>query len=61
MNPTPTANQSLKHTNPQFYIGNTDLTRRCDWSGGALLGTKIHLVGPLLIHFTAQKHAFPAT
>ena len=61
MNPTRTANQSLKHTNPQFYIGNTDLTRRILWSAGGLLGTKIHPVGPFLIHFNAAKQAFPAT
>ena len=61
MNPTSPANGLLKHTNPQFYMGNTDLTRRCDWSGGALLGTKIHPVGPLLIQFNVAKQAFPAT
>ena len=48
MKPTPAANQSLKHTNPQFYIGNTDLTRRILCDAGALLGTKIHPVGPFL-------------
>ena len=61
MNPTPTANRWRKHTNPQFYIGNTDLTRRSDWAGGALLGTKIHLVGPFLTQFNVAKQAFPAT
>ena len=55
------AHTVLKYKNPQFYMGNTDLTRRSDWSGGALLGTKIHLVGPLLTQFNAQKQALPAT
>ena len=41
------ANRTLKHKNPQFYIGNTDLTRRELWAARALLGTKIHIVGPL--------------
>ena len=61
MNPTRAPNQSLKHTNPQFYIGNTDLTRRILWDAGALLGTKIHPVGPLITHFNVAKQAFPAT
>ena len=56
-----TANRLLKHTNPQFYIGNTDLTRRSDWPGGALLGNKIHPVGPFLTQFNAANQAFPAT
>ena len=30
-------------------------------SGGALLGIKIHLVGPFLIQFNVAKQAFPAT
>ena len=61
MRPLPYANPPLKHTKPQFYIGNTDLTRRILCSGGALLGTKIHPVGPLLTQFSAAKQAFPAT
>ena len=61
MNPTGLPNQLLKHTNPQFYIGNTDLTRRSDCPGGPLLGTKIHPVGPLLTQFNVAKQAFPAT
>ena len=61
MNPTPTANPPLKHTNPQFYIGKTEVRSRSDWSGGALLGTKIHPVGPFLAHFNVAKQAFPAT
>ena len=61
MNPTPTANRLLKHTKPQFYMGNTDLTRRLLCPGGALLGTKIHPVGPFLIQFNVAKQAFPAT
>ena len=61
MNPIRDANQSLKHTNPQFYIGKTEVRSRPDWAGGALLDTKIHLVGPVLIQFNAAKQAFPAT
>ena len=61
MNPTSLPNQALKHTKPQFYMRNTDLTRRTDWPGGALLGTKIHHVGPFLIQFNVQKQAFQAT
>ena len=61
MNPTRAANEPLKHNRPQFYIGNTEVTRRSDWSGGALLGTKMHPVGPSLTHFNVAKQAFPAT
>ena len=61
MNPTPVANRLLKHTNPQFYMANTDLTRRTDCGVGALLGTKIHPVSPFLTQFNAAKQAFPAT
>ena len=46
MNPSGPANRMLKHNKPQFYIGKTDLTRRRHWNAGALLGTKIHPVGP---------------
>ena len=61
MNPTWATNPPLKHKNLQFYIGNTDLTRRGDWNAGAFLATKIHLVGPFLNHFDVAKQAFPAT
>ena len=61
MNPTSAPNRPLKHKNPQFYMGNTEVTRRCDCPGGALLGTKIHLVGPFLTQFNVAKQAFPAT
>ena len=61
MNPTRDANRTLKHTNPQFYIGKTEVRSRTHWSGGALLGTKIHPVGPLITHFNVAKQAFPAT
>ena len=61
MNPSSPANQSLKHTNPQFYIGNTDLTRRSDWNAGPSWAPKIQPVGPFLTHFNAAKQAFPAT
>ena len=55
------ANPPLKHNNPQFYIGKTEVRSRSDWSGGALLGTKIHPVGPFLTQFNVAKQAFPAT
>ena len=61
MNPTWTANPPLKHKNHQFYIGKTEVRSRILWPGGALLGTKIHPVGPVLIQFNAAKQAFPAT
>ena len=61
MNPSSVANGPLKHKNPQFYIGNTEVTRRILWPAGALLGTKIHPVGPLITHFNVAKQAFPAT
>ena len=52
------ANRTLKHTNPQFYIGNTDLTRRTHCSGRALLGTKIHPVGSFLVQNNWQNLLF---
>ena len=61
MNPTCLPNRWLKHTNPQFYIGKTEVRSRPDWAGGPLLGTKIHPVGPFLTQFSAAKQAFPAT
>ena len=61
MNPTSPANRSLKHTNPQFYIGKADLTRRFLCQAGAYWGPKIHPVGPFLTQFNVQKQAFPAT
>ena len=61
MNPTPAANRTLKHTNPQFYIGKTEVRSRFLWSAGGLLGTKIHPVGPFLTQFSVAKQAFPAT
>ena len=61
MRPTPAPNEPLKHMNPQFYIRKTDLTRRTHCSGRALLGTKIHPVGPCLTQFSIAKQTFPAT
>ena len=61
MNPTPTANRMLKHTNPQFYIGKTEVRSRSDCPAGGLLGSKIHPVGPLITQFNVAKQAFPAT
>ena len=61
MNPTSVANGLLKHTNPQFYIGKTEVRSRRLWDAGALLGTKIHPLGPFLAHFNVAKQAFPAT
>ena len=61
MNPTSVANELLKHTNPQFYIGKTEVRSRRLCDAGALLGTKIHPVGPFLTQFSAAKQAFPAT
>ena len=61
MNPTSLPNEPLKRKNPQFYIGKTDLTRRILRNAGALLGTKIHPVGPLITHFNVARQAFPAT
>ena len=61
MNPTRPPNELLKHTKPQFYIGNTDLTRRFLCDAGALLDTKIHPVAPFLTQFDVAKQAFPAT
>ena len=61
MNPSSVANRPLKHKNPQFYMGNTDLTRRIDWRAVAFLGTKIHPEGPFLAHFNAAKRAFSVT
>ena len=58
MNPTRAPNRTLKHTNPQFYIGNTDLTRRKLCGVGALLGTKIHPVGPSLVQNNWQNLLF---
>ena len=58
MNPTRAPNRPLKHTNPQFYIGNTDLTRRILWAAGALLGSKIHPVGPFLAQNNWQNLLF---
>ena len=61
MNSTPTANEPIKHTNPQFFIGNTDLTRRILCKAGPYWGPKIHPVCPFLTHFSVAKQAFPAT
>ena len=61
MNPTPAANELLKHTNPQFYIGKTEVRSRFLWPVGVLLGTKMHPVGPFVTHFNAAKQAFAAT
>ena len=58
MNPTSVANQSLKHTNPQFYIGKTEVRSRSDWRAGALLGTKIHPVGSFLVQNNWQNLLF---
>ena len=46
MNPTPAPNPPLKHTNPQFYIGNTDLTRRTDCAAGPYWALKSTLWAP---------------
>ena len=56
MNPTPAANRMLKHTNPQFYMGKTEVRSSILWDAGDLLGTKIHPVGPFLTQFNAQKN-----
>ena len=61
MNPSSLPNQPLKHTNPQFYMGNTDLTRRSDCNAGPYRAPKIHPVGPFLTQFNVAKQAFPAT
>ena len=61
MNPTWTANPPLKHTNPQFYIGKTEVRSRSDCKAGAYWGPKIHPAGPLITHFNVAKQAFPAT
>ena len=34
MNPTSLPNRPLKHTNPQFYMGKTEVTRRADCNAG---------------------------
>ena len=41
MSPTWNANRTLKHTNPQFYIGKTEVRSRIVWAGPALPGLKI--------------------
>ena len=61
MNPSGLPNESLKHTNPQFYMGNTDLTRRIDCDAGPSWAPKVHLVGPFLTQFNVAKQAFPVT
>ena len=61
MNPTPAPNQSLKHTNPQFHIGKSEVTRRILCNPGPYWAPKIHPVGPFLTHFNIAKQAFPAT
>ena len=44
-------NPPLKHTNPQFYIGKTEVRSRALWDVGGFLGSKIASVG----HPGAQK------
>ena len=61
MNPTRTANRLLKHTNPQFYMGKTEVRSRSGWEAGPSWAPKFHPVGPFLIHFNVAKQAFPAT
>ena len=61
MNPLSPANESIKHTNPQFYMGKTEVRSRGFWKAGVLLGTKMHPVGPSLTHFNVAKQAFAAT
>ena len=61
MNPSSVANRPLKHTNPQFYIGKTEVRSRALWKVGPFWAPKIHLVGPFLIEFNVARQAFPAT
>ena len=61
MNPTPTANRLLKHTNPQLYIGKTEVRSSILCNAGPYWGPKIHPVGPSLTHFNVAKQAFAAT
>ena len=61
INPSGHPNEPLKHNSQQFYIKKTEVRSRCGWDAGALLGTKIHLVGPGLTQFNTEKQAFPAT
>ena len=61
MNPTSLPNRTLKHTNPQFYMGKTEVRSRALCDAGPHWGPKIHPVGPFLTHFNAAKQAFPAT
>ena len=61
MNPTSVANQLLKHTNPQFYIGKTEVRSRFLWPVGVLLGTKMHPVGPFLAQNIAANRSILAT
>ena len=40
MRPTPAPNEPLKHTNPQFYIGKTEVRSRPDWNAGPFWAPK---------------------
>ena len=61
MNPSSVANEPLKHKNPQFYIGKTEVRSMILCNAGPYWGPKIHPVGPFLNQCNAQKQAFPAT
>ena len=58
MSPTWTANGPLKHTNPQLYIGTTEVRSRALCDAGALLGSKIHPVGSFLVQNNWQNLLF---
>ena len=59
MNPSGPANQSLKHTNPQFYMGNTDLTRRILCAAGPYWALKSTLWAPYSLSLQQNKHFQP--
>ena len=61
MNPTSLPNQSLKHTNPQFYIRKTEVRSRAIVPVEPYWAPKIHPVGLFLSQFSVPKQAFPAT
>ena len=60
MKPSPTANEPLKHTKPEFSLGKTEVRSRGGWPGPCLPGSKIHSMWPSLAQNSVAKRSIPA-